>query len=362
MLQRVMTSSSANEAVQQAGSEVLLDEWVAPEIADERGHLRAGKILEWMDVVGVLAAVRHCRAGVVTASVDGMALREPIAVGERVTLRASVVYTSTRSMGVGIRLGHGTPNAASPNIVDAYMTFVGVDDAGKPVPVPQVVPSTPDAVARFREGKLRHEFRQKLSSGGPWLEPAQAVERVEPSERVAFVQELLKLLPRPRPFWERADLSRPRERHVSYVHKIEPVRGKTLNFHGSLYGGTLMRWLETTATMSARAYLDNQPVRLVALHGLNFLRPIHPHTFVHIHSVVVHSSAQAVTVLVNVQAEAPLEQRFTETVRAFLTYAPLEPTRIPKLTCVGDEESALAAEVEQRLSLHRVLAGQTSAG
>lgn len=49
-------------------SEVLLDEWVAPEIADEREQLRTAKILEWMDVVGVLAAAHHGRPPVVTAA------------------------------------------------------------------------------------------------------------------------------------------------------------------------------------------------------------------------------------------------------------------------------------------------------
>jgi acyl-CoA hydrolase len=69
-------------------------EWVAPDIADEQGYLRAGKILEWMDVVGVLAATRDCRRPVVTASVDGMELANPIRVGERVTMTASVAHTS----------------------------------------------------------------------------------------------------------------------------------------------------------------------------------------------------------------------------------------------------------------------------
>src|SRR5882762_4541469 len=71
------------------GPEAHLDEWVAPDIADERGFLRAGKILEWMDVVGVLAASRHCRRPVATASVDGLELSHPIRVGERVTMTAS---------------------------------------------------------------------------------------------------------------------------------------------------------------------------------------------------------------------------------------------------------------------------------
>src|SRR5258707_6780510 len=87
-----------------ARPEAHLDEWVAPDIADELGFLRAGMILEWMDVVGVLAATRHCRRPVVTASVDGMELRHPIKVGERVTMTAEVAYTSARSLGVSVSM------------------------------------------------------------------------------------------------------------------------------------------------------------------------------------------------------------------------------------------------------------------
>src|SRR5437879_11726469 len=96
------------------GPEAHLDEWVAPDIADELGFLRAGKILEWMDVVGVLAATRHCRRPVVTASVDAMELRHPIKVGERVTMTAEVAYTSPRSRGVCAAMTHGLPPDGPP--------------------------------------------------------------------------------------------------------------------------------------------------------------------------------------------------------------------------------------------------------
>ena len=95
-----------NEQQVRPGSEVHLDEWVTPEIADENGYIRAGKILEWMDVVGVLAATRHCRRPVVTASVDGMELQKPIRVGERIAMTGSVAFTSARSIGVSVATGH----------------------------------------------------------------------------------------------------------------------------------------------------------------------------------------------------------------------------------------------------------------
>src|SRR5713101_2196757 len=106
-------SPSPREVEPNVRPEAHLDEWVAPDIGDERGFLRAGKIFEWMDVVGVLAATRHCRRPVVTASVDGMELRHPIRVGERVTMVASVGYTSARSIGVSVSMTHGDP-AAKP--------------------------------------------------------------------------------------------------------------------------------------------------------------------------------------------------------------------------------------------------------
>src|SRR5438132_6524341 len=146
------------------GPEAHLDEWVAPDVADERGFLRAGKILEWMDVVGVLAASRHCRRPVATASVDGMELLHPIGVGERVTMKAAVGYTSARSLGVSVTMTHGLPGAVRRSLT-AYMTFVALDERGEPAAVPQLRPETPEAVARFREGSLRREFRSKLLAG-----------------------------------------------------------------------------------------------------------------------------------------------------------------------------------------------------
>ena len=69
-------------------------------------------------------------------------------------------------------------------------------------------------------------------------------------EKTLLIRELLKLLPRSFQLLDRT----PRDPHLSYVHKIEPVRGSKLNFHGTLYGGTLMRWIETCAHLSARSY------------------------------------------------------------------------------------------------------------
>lgn len=349
--------------VPRPGPEVHLDEWVAPDIADDRGFLRAGKILEWMDVVGVLAAARHCRRSVVTASVDGLELTAPIRVGERVTMTASVAHTSERSVGISITVRHGTgaPSNGHP-CVGAYMTFVAPDDSGRAIRVPQFIPETPAELARFREGELRREFRKRLESGGVVPSaPLGEATRGEDADAVLLVREWLKTLPRLRMPWDRSDPLRPRTRHVSYIHKIEPIRIGKLNFHGTLYGGTLMRWLEGAASLSARAYLGGSAVRLTSLQGLTFIRPAPRDLFVHIRSVVVHASSEGVTALVNVRAEDPVEGAYVDILRAFLSYAPLEDTGIPPLEINGDDDRALFQEVESRRALQKALSMEREA-
>jgi acyl-CoA hydrolase len=342
---------------QVATREVHLDQWVDPSMADERGQLRAGKILEWMDVVGVLAATRHSRCPVVTASVDGMELRETVNVGERVTMTATVGFTSPKSLGICVSMVAGFTNAherPERRCFDGYMTFVALDADGKARTVPQLSPETPIEVARFREGQLRREFRRKLDAGE--LPAKTPLASVDAQDRPLLVREILKVLPGFRLPWER-DV-KPRRRHASYMHSIELARTGHLNFHGTLYGGTLMRWLENTATLSARAHVGGVGVRMTSLHGLNFIRPVPANCFVHVRSEVVHAANDAMTVLVNVHAEDPLSGALAETVRAFMTYSPTDgaqAVRVPPVELTNDEDRALKDEVDHRLSLQRLI-------
>lgn len=359
---------SEETATGASGSEVHLDEWVGPDIADENGLLRAGNILEWMDVVGSLAAARLCRKPVVTASVDGMDLRHPITVGEHVTMTAMVACTTERSIGVSVQVRHGPRREATPKVMHGYMTFVALDGDGKSLRVPQFTPNTPTEQQRFREGRIRREFRRRIEQGQPLASTegvSKAIAAASDQERPFLIREALKILPLTfRMPWERPDAPKPRKRHYSYVHKIEPVRTARLNFHRTLYGGTLMRWIETAANLSARAYLDGKPVRLRGLHGLTFIRPVTENLFIHIRSVIVHTRDGDLTALVTVHSEDPVGGVSAETLRAFLTFEPVGTGAgqkiVPPLECVGEEEQALFQEVEQRLELQRILRDDTA--
>lgn len=332
-------ASSYADADAQFTSNVYLDEWVPPEIADEHGLLRAGKILEWMDVVGVLCATRFCRLPVVTASVDGIQMVRGVRVGERVSMTAQVAYTSSRTIGIAIEMSAGHAGLEPEEVMVGYMTFVPVDDDGVPQSAPSFAPGNPAEQRRYREGRLRQEFRQRIAAL-----PAVAAETTA-TDTLASAHII--------PVGDRQPVRPP---HDSYVHKIEPVRGGTLNFHGTLYGGTLMRWIETAGLLSARAHLDGAYVRFCALHGLNFLRPVRRHVFIHVRSVVAHTSRDSITVLVKVQAEDPLAAEGYDTLRAFLTYRPLDSgIEIPGLDCQSAEDWQLYREVEARRQLEETL-------
>jgi acyl-CoA hydrolase len=273
-----------------------------------------------------------------------------------------VSFTSPRSIGVSVAMRHGLPQDPTPrSSVAGYMTFVALNEDGQATPVPQFQPQTPAEAARFREARIRSEFRKSMSAGQPGVaespDPAPAPE----AEKRLFIRELLNRLPRSLqlPFGMGGDAPQ-RHDHPSYVHKIEPVRGSKLNFHGTLYGGTLMRWIETCAQLSARSHLHGAPVRLVGLHGLTFIRPVERHVFIHVQSAVAHTSTDSLTALVNVHAEDPIGGDSIETLRAFLTYAPIavnggKEVAICALECIGDDERALFHEVERRLALQRSL-------
>jgi acyl-CoA hydrolase len=353
--------SHVSVAALRHGSEVHLDECVSPDVTDEQGYLRAGTILEWMDVVGVLAASRHCGRAVVTAAIDGMELRDPIRSGARVAMTARVAYTSQHSIGISVSMAHDDGRTSEPrSSLEAYMTFVGLDRRGRSVAVPQFSPETPAERARFREGELRREFRRRLLAQ-PARDTVDAVvlldSNVAEPDRPLLLREWMARLPRYlRMPWERSDARPPRTRSRSYMHKIEPVRVSALNFHGTLYGGTLMRWSEASANLSARAFADGAAMRCTGLHGLTFLRPVERDRFVHLRSVVVHSAGTQLTSLVSVQSEDPIRGQYIENLRAFFTYAPLDATVvIAPLECTSDEERALFDEVETRMALQRRL-------
>ncbi len=131
-----------------------------PQDANNLGHVFGGVVLSMMDKTAAIAAFRHCRAPVVTASIDRVDFREPIHLGDLVIMKASVNFVGRSSMEVGVRVEAEelmTGNRRHTN--SCYLTFVSVDQQGRPIEVPELRPETPDERRRHQAARDRRAQR-----------------------------------------------------------------------------------------------------------------------------------------------------------------------------------------------------------
>src|SRR3954463_10229214 len=143
--------------------ELTMTVLMTPDMANFAGNVHGGTILKYLDSVAYACASRYSGSYVVTLSVDQVMFLQPIHVGELVTFLASVNYTGTSSMEVGIRVV--TENIQERSVRHAnscYFTMVAVDADRKPQAVPPLVPVTDEQRVRFERAKERKRSRQAL--------------------------------------------------------------------------------------------------------------------------------------------------------------------------------------------------------
>src|SRR5690349_4239342 len=121
--------------VSQSKSEMA--EIVLPNDANPLNALLGGRLMHWIDLAGAMAAHRHCRQYVVTASIDHLDFLVPVHVGDLVILRSSVNRAFHTSMEVGVKVWVENYLAGTrQHVSSAYLTFVAVDRQGNRLPVP----------------------------------------------------------------------------------------------------------------------------------------------------------------------------------------------------------------------------------
>jgi acyl-CoA hydrolase len=140
---------------------VEMTEIVFPNDANPLGKLMGGRVMHWVDICAAIAAGRHARRPVVTASLDELDFLRPVPVGGVVVLKACVNFVGRTSMEVGVKVFHEDRNSSTrKHVVSAYLTFVALDDVtGQPVEVPKVVPETEAEHRRFADARARREQR-----------------------------------------------------------------------------------------------------------------------------------------------------------------------------------------------------------
>ena len=141
-------------------SQSEMAEIVLPNDVNPLGALLGGRLMHWIDLAGAMAAHRHSRNYVVTASIDHLDFLVPVRVGDLVILRSSVNRVFHTSMEVGVKaFVENYIQDSCHHVSSAYLTFVAIDAAGRRPPVPAVIPETEEQRRRYEDAGRRREIR-----------------------------------------------------------------------------------------------------------------------------------------------------------------------------------------------------------
>jgi acyl-CoA hydrolase len=143
-------------------------ELALPTDANLLGHVLGGKVMHLVDLAGALAALRHARNPVVTASVDYMNFLHPVRIGELMVLYSSVNRVFRTSMEAGVKVFvENMITGETRHTSSAYLTFVALDSAGNRIPLAPVIPETEDEKRRFEEAGERRKYRLAMKAKAP---------------------------------------------------------------------------------------------------------------------------------------------------------------------------------------------------
>jgi acyl-CoA hydrolase len=137
-----------------------MTEIILPSDSNALGSAFGGKVMQWIDVCAAIAAQRHTRKVVVTASMDDLHFHAPIKVGEVACLTARVAATFSRSLEVHVDVFSENPlSGEKKHCCSAMLTFVALGPDGKPASVPPLALDTEEARARQKEAEARRAQR-----------------------------------------------------------------------------------------------------------------------------------------------------------------------------------------------------------
>jgi acyl-CoA hydrolase len=153
-----MSQGLAGKLVSASRTEMV--EVVLPQDANVFGNILGGRVMHLVDIAAAITAHRHCRSIAVTASVDHIDFRNPIRVGEVITLKASLNRAFHTSMEIGVKVfSEDLLTGEKKHTTSAYVTFVALDEHHRPKPVPPVICETAEDRRRFREALVRRKYR-----------------------------------------------------------------------------------------------------------------------------------------------------------------------------------------------------------
>ena len=143
-----------------SASRVTLAQLMQPEHANVLGDVHGGWIMKLVDEAGALACIRHAHHRVVTVAVDQMTFKEPIKIGDLVTLTAEVTYVGRTSMEAEVHVTAEDPiTGVCTHTNTAYLVYVALDEDGHPIQVPALIPENDSDRQHMEEGRARQAYR-----------------------------------------------------------------------------------------------------------------------------------------------------------------------------------------------------------
>ncbi|MCX6135190.1 MAG: acyl-CoA thioesterase [Ignavibacteriales bacterium] len=141
-------------------SQVQMVQMVLPTDTNRLGNLLGGQLMHWIDIAAAIAASRHTNRVCVTASVDELNFHHPILQGDVVTLEASVNRVFKTSLEIGVHVSKENLLTGERLFTNtAYLTFVAIDENGRPVPAPPVRAVTNAEKRRYADASRRRKLR-----------------------------------------------------------------------------------------------------------------------------------------------------------------------------------------------------------
>ena len=141
-------------------SEVELNQFMMPEHANIQGNVHGGIIMKLVDEAGALCAIRHAQRPAVTVAIDSMTFHSPVNVGDVLSLHARLNYHGKTSMEVEVKVVAEDPITGNRTHTNsAYAVYVALNDAGRPVRVPELEVVTEEDKSRWETGKVRQQNR-----------------------------------------------------------------------------------------------------------------------------------------------------------------------------------------------------------
>lgn len=287
------------------------------------GTVQAGRVLEWIDKAGFACAAGYSGSYCVTAYVGNVHYTAPIRPGSLIEATARITHTGRTSMHVFVTVEAADPRTGEFEVaLDCLLVFVAVDEHGRAKPVQPWRPRTSDDELLARGSEERVEARRHIHD---------LQREIEFSDDMTTPAETFRFLANP----------------------------GDVNWGGNAHGGSVMRWIDETATACAARYTGAEPVA-VYTGGIHFYRPIHIGDVVEIEARLLHTGPHSMHILARTRSGDPRTGELELATQCMSVYVVRgddgDAIALPQLALTSDADRRADAQVREIVAQRAALA------